>query len=328
MKRPIALMSVKWADEAFSLICQKAHSWGYDGLEIAPLGDHFDYLKAKNQDYVDSRLEILEQNSLKCFALGVHKFGHCFCSQYDERYETFLPQTIKTQEAMQEWACEQLYAAADAAIKMGTKTLVGFLGSPIWKYWYSYPPTSTSLIDAGFDKVASMWKPLLDYFHSLEIKLAVEVHPTDIVFDFYTAQKLLKHFDNHPALGFNLDPSHFVWQGMNPALFAREFYDKIFHVHMKDVSVNPDGKSGILGSFLEFGDTRRLWNPRTLGRGNVNFEEFIRELNSINYSGPLSVEWEDNGMERDSSALECIKFVQHYNYASSDFAFDTYMKKN
>ncbi len=91
---------------------------------------------------------------------------------------------------------------------------------------------------------------------------------------------------------------------------------------MKDVAVTLDGRTGILGSHIEFGDARRGWNFRSLGHGDVNFEEIIRALNDIDYKGPLSVEWEDSGMEREFGAKEACEFVKKVDFAPSTIAFD------
>lgn len=96
---------------------------------------------------------------------------------------------------------------------------------------------------------------------------------------------------------------------------------------MKDAAVTLDGKAGILGSHITFGDVRRGWNFRSLGHGDVNFEDIIRELNAIGYNGPLSVEWEDSGMEREFGAKESLQFVRRVNFSPSDMAFDAAMKK-
>ena len=114
---------------------------------------------------------------------------------------------------------------------------------------------------------------------------------------------------------------------MNPALFLRDFSDRVYHVHMKDAAVVLDGRSGILGSHIEFGDNRRGWNFRSLGHGSVNFEEIVRELNAMRYDGPLSVEWEDSGMEREYGASEACAFVRRVDFAPSNIAFDDAMKK-
>ena len=118
-----------------------------------------------------------------------------------------------------------------------------------------------------------------------------------------------------------------VWQGVEPHLFIRMFADRIYHTHMKDVAVTLDGKAGILGSFLPFGDVRRGWNFRSPGHGDVNFEDIIRELNAIGYKGPLSVEWEDNAMDREFGARESAEFIRAMNFSPSTAAFDKDMKK-
>ena len=95
---------------------------------------------------------------------------------------------------------------------------------------------------------------------------------------------------------------------------------------MKDVKVTLDGRAGILGSHIEFGDTRRGWNFVSLGHGDVDFDGIIRELNQIGYHGPLSVEWEDSGMERTFGAREAYEFTKKINFEPSDIAFDSALK--
>jgi len=215
---------------------------------------------------------------------------------------------------------------AQAAKNMGCYVVNGFMGSPIWAFWYSFPPTTDEMVEAGFQKIRELWTPIFNEFDRLGVKFALEVHPTEIAFDLYSTKKLFEVFENRPTLGLNFDPSHLLWQGMEPHMFILEFPDKIYHVHLKDVAVALDGKAGILGSHLPFGDLRRGWNFRSLGHGDVNFEEIIRALNEIGYKGPLSVEWEDNGMDREFGAQESVEFVQSMNFAPSDVDFDKDMK--
>ncbi|NLD97130.1 MAG: sugar phosphate isomerase/epimerase, partial [Synergistaceae bacterium] len=216
---------------------------------------------------------------------------------------------------------------ARAAKNMGCHVVTGFVGSPIWNYWYSFPQTSAEMVEDAFKLVVDLWNPILDEFDRCGVQFALEVHPTEIAFDYYTTEKLLNAFGRRPAFGLNFDPSHLVWQGVNPALFLRDFSDRVYHVHMKDAAVVLDGRSGILGSHIEFGDNRRGWNFRSLGHGSVNFEEIIRELNAMRYDGPLSVEWEDSGMEREYGASEACAFVRRVDFAPSNIAFDDAMKK-
>ena len=329
MTKPITLFTGQWADLPFEEICIKASVWGYDGLEIACWGDHLDVRQAASDPaYVQKKKRILEKHNLRCWALGAHLAGQCVGDAYDERLDGFAPAEVRGKpEELRTWAVEEMKITARAAKAMGCSIVNGFMGSPIWKFWYSFPPTTEEMIEQGFQKIKKLWTPILNEFDKWGVKFALEVHPTEIAFDLYTAQRLLDKFKRRPALGFNFDPSHLLWQGLEPYLFIREFADRIYHVHMKDAAVTLDGKAGILGSHLPFGDLRRGWNFRSLGHGDVNFEEIIRELNRINYSGPLSVEWEDNGMDREFGAREALEFVRSINFSPSAVAFDKDMKK-
>ena len=131
-------------------------------------------------------------------------------------------------------------------------------------------------------------------------------------------------FNEVPAenFGLNFDPSHLHWQGVDPVEFIRAFPDRIYHMHFKDAVTKLNGKTGILASHLNFGDPRRGWDFRSPGRGSVNFEEIIRALNDVGYQGPLSVEWEDSGMDREFGAREACQYVRNINFAPSARAFD------
>ena len=217
--------------------------------------------------------------------------------------------------------------AARAAQKLGVGVVNGFTGSSIWQWIYSFPPVSPQMIDDGFKLLAERWNPILDVFGECGVKFALEVHPTEIAFDLYTAERALEALDHREEFGFNFDPSHLIWQGVDPVEFIRGFPDRIFHVHMKDAIVTLNGRSGILSSHLNFGDPRRGWDFRSLGRGGVNFEEIIRALNHAGYQGPLSVEWEDSGMDRDHGAKEACEFVRKVDFEPSTRAFDAAFDK-
>jgi sugar phosphate isomerase/epimerase len=329
MPRPVTLFTGQWADLPFEEVCRKAGAWGYDGLEIACWGDHMDVRKAANdRAYVAKKLQVLKKNGLKCWALGAHLAGQCVGDPYDPRLDGFAPDAVKGKpRELRNWAVEEMKFAARAARAMGCYVVNGFMGSPIWKAWYSFPPTTEEMVDDGFKTVKKLWTPILDEFDECGVRFALEVHPTEIAFDLYTAKRLLETFEGRSALGFNFDPSHLLWQGLEPNLFIREFPDRIYHVHMKDAALTLDGKAGILGSHLPFGDLRRGWNFRSLGHGDVDFDAIVRELNAIAYNGPLSVEWEDNGMDREFGAKESLEFVRAVNFAPSSVAFDKDMKK-
>ncbi|MDR2780718.1 MAG: sugar phosphate isomerase/epimerase [Synergistaceae bacterium] len=329
MSRPVTIFTGQWADLTFETVCGKMSSFGYDGLEISSWGDHLDVRRAASDpSYAAERKEILAKYGLGCWAIGAHLPGQCVASLYDPRYDGFVPEGYRgSQEKMREWAVREMKYTARAARNMGVGVVTGFVGSPIWNYWYSFPQTSQEQVASAFKETAELWNPILDVFDECGVKFALEVHPTELAFDYYSSLKILDAFGCRPAFGFNFDPSHLFWQGVNPALFLRDFSDRIYHVHMKDVAVVLDGRSGILGSHIEFGDARRGWNFRSLGHGHVNFEEIIRELNAMNYQGPLSVEWEDSGMDREFGAKEALEFVRRVDFSPSDVAFDAALKK-
>ncbi len=329
MARPVTLFSGQWADLPFDEFCGKVKSFGYDGVEIACWGDHMDVKKAAlDPGYVEGRKTILKKHGLKAWALGAHLSGQCVGDLWDPRLDGFAPADCKGKpERIREWAIQEMKYTAQAAKNMGCTVVTGFMGSPVWKYWYSFPQTSDEMVDAAFKEIVQLWTPILDEFDRCGVKFALEVHPTEIAFDYYTAERLLKEFNNRPALGFNFDPSHLIWQGVTPHVFLRDFIKQVYHVHMKDAAVNRDGKAGILGSHLAFGDNRRGWNFRSLGHGDVDFENIIRELNAAGYKGPLSVEWEDSGMEREYGAREACQYVRKVDFAPSNLAFDEAMKK-
>jgi sugar phosphate isomerase/epimerase len=216
---------------------------------------------------------------------------------------------------------------AKAAKNLGLKVVNGFTGSSIWHLLYSFPPVTDEMIEAGFAHFAKMWNPILDVFDKCGVKFALEVHPTEIAFDIITARRALNAIGNRPAFGFNFDPSHLLWQMVDPVRFLKEFSDRIYHVHMKDAALQLNGRSGILSSHLNFGHPEKGWDFRSLGHGGVNFEEIIRTLNDIGYNGPLSVEWEDSRMDREHGAKEACEFVKKIDFKPSQIAFDAAFDK-
>ena len=326
MTRPVTLFTGQWADLSIEDMCRKASDFGYQGLELACWGDHFEVDKAMADDgYCAAKRELLERYDLQCLAISSHLVGQAVLDRIDERHQAILPPYIwgdGDPEGVNERAIEEMKNTARVAQKFGVDVVNGFTGSSIWHLLYSFPPVPPKMIDAGFDLLAERWNPILDVFGECGVRFALEVHPTEIAFDLYTAERAIEALDGREEFGFNFDPSHLIWQGVDPVEFLRAFPDRIFHVHIKDAIVTLDGKSGILASHMNFGDYRRGWDFRSPGRGAVNFEEIIRALNDIGYNGPLSVEWEDVGMDRDHGAAEACENVKAWDFAPSNVAFD------
>ncbi len=327
MARPVTLFTGQWADLTLDELAGKAASWGYDGLELACWGDHFDVQRALAEpDYCDGQRAILEKHGLQLWAISNHRVGQAVCDNIDERHRSILPDHVwgdGNPEAVRQRAAEEMKDTARAAAKLGVKVVNGFTGSSIWHLLYSFPPVSNESIDAGFDDFARRWNPIFDVFDEVGVRFALEVHPTEIAFDVSSAARALESVGRREAFGFNYDPSHLGYQGVNYTAFISEFADRIYHVHMKDVWWAQDGKrAGVFGGHLPFGHADRYWDFRSLGRGTIDFEEIIRELNRCGYAGPLSVEWEDSGMDREHGAEEACAFVQTVDFEPANVAFD------
>ena len=325
MARPVTLFTGQWADLPLEELAQKAAGWGFDGLELACWGDHMDVGRAATDEkYCQQQLDILKKHDLKLFAISNHLAGQLVCDlNNDSRTDGFAPDDCAgNAEKKRAWGVESMKNSARAAKNLGLKVVNGFTGSSIWHMLYGFPAATDETIDAGFTYFAEMWNPILDVFDECGVKFALEVHPTEIAFDIVTAQRTLEAIGHRDAFGFNFDPSHLHWQMIDPVIFLNEFADRILHVHMKDTALQLNGRSGILGSHLNFGDARRGWDFRSLGRGDINFEEIIRALNQIGYAGPLSVEWEDIGMDREQGAPEACEFVKDIDFTPSTIVFD------
>lgn len=325
MARPVTLFTGQWADLPLETLAENAANWGYEGLELACWGDHMDVEQAANdKSYCEKQKSILDKNGLKLFAISNHLSGQLVCDpNNDSRSDAFAPKDCAGDaEKKREWAVENMKTAARAAKNLGITTVNGFTGSSIWHMFYSFPPVAPEVINEGFEYFAKMWNPILDVFDECGVKFALEVHPTEIAFDIVTARRALEAVGYRKTFGFNFDPSHLFWQMIDPVFFLNEFADRIYHVHMKDAALQLNGKTGILGSHLDFGNPERGWDFRSLGRGGINFEEIIRTLNHIDYNGPLSVEWEDSGMQREQGAKESCQFLKRIDFQPSNIDFD------
>ena len=336
MARPVTLFTGQWADLPFETLCQKAKQFGYDGLELACWGDHFDVARALSDDgYVKEKWATLNKYGLKCFAISMHLVGQAICDHIDDRHKVILPPEVwgdGQAEGVRQRAAQRMADAAKACRKFidaapsptGFPAVVnGFTGSSIWHSIYAFPPTDQAYWQRGFDDFATRFKPILAEFEKQNVNFALEVHPTEIAFDIVTAQRAIEAVGGHKRFGFNFDPSHLIYQHVDYIKFIRTFADRIYHVHMKDAWFgHGDGTVGVFGGHTSFADPRRYWDFRSLGHGDVNFEEIIVALNDIKYAGPLSVEWEDSRMDREHGATEAAAFTKKADFEPSKIAFD------
>lgn len=344
MKRPVTLFTGQWADLPLEQLAPLAKKMGYDGLELACWGDHFDPAEAlANSAYCKSKWELLADHQLTCHAISNHLVGQAICDLIDERHQTILPPAIWSDgepEGVRQRAAQQMMDTGKAARTFSNANptasqdqrlpaiVNGFTGSSIWHSLYAFPPTSADYWNKGFADFAKRFGPILDAYDRWNVNFALEVHPTEIAFDTASAKQAVAAVKGHRRFGFNYDPSHLGYQGVDYVKFIREFSDRIYHVHMKDVWWgHGDGTVGVFGGHVGFGDARRYWDFRSLGHGDIEFEDIIVALNDAGYRGPLSVEWEDARMDRVHGATEAADYVRKLDFPPSEGAFDAAFAK-
>lgn len=339
MKRPVTLFTGQWADLTLEELAPLIKRMGYDGVELACWGDHFNVSEALADDnYVKAKWALLQSHGLTCHAISNHLVGQAVCDRIDERHQAILPSHVwgdGDPEGVRRRAAEEMKATARAARKFFNArpatnggidfpaVVNGFTGSSIWHALYAFPPTSQAYLEKGFADFAARWIPILNVFASENVNFALEVHPTEIAFDIASAQRALEAVKHHPRFGFNYDPSHLGYQGVDYVKFIRQFATRIFHVHVKDVWWgHGDGTVGVFGGHTDFGTPARYWDFRSPGRGDIKFEDIIVALNDTGYAGPLSVEWEDARMDRIHGATESAAYVRNLDFKPNQAAFD------
>lgn len=329
MTRPISLFTGQWADLPLEEVARLASGWGYDGLELCCWGDHLDVTRWNDAEYVQGRIDLMARHGLKIVAISNHLTGQAVCDDpIDRRHQEILSPEVwgdGDPEGVRQRAAEAIKDTARMAAKLGVRTVVGFSGSSIWKTVAMFPPVPADMVEAGYQDFADRWNPILDVFEEVGVRFALEVHPSEIAYDYWTAKRTLEAIGHRESFGLNWDPSHMVWQDVDPVGFLWDFADRIYHVHCKDTKKRlGNGRNGRLSSHLPWADPRRGWDFISTGHGDVPWEDAFRMMNAIGYEGPLSVEWEDAGMDRLVGAPEALEFVRKMSsYRPSDAAFDS-----
>ena len=226
MARPVTLFTGQWADLPLRRRWRRsAPAWGFDGLELACWGDHFEVDKALADDaYARGRRDAARSvTGLDVWAIGAHLVGQAVCDRIDERHRAILPPEVYGDgdpEGVRNRAAERMKDTARAAARLGVTQVNGFTGSSIWHLIYSFPPNDFDEIERGYSEFAERWGPILDVFDTEGVRFGLEVHPTEIAYDFVTTRKTLEAIGNREAFGINLDPSHFAHQFLDTAQFA------------------------------------------------------------------------------------------------------------
>ena len=307
-------------------MARKASEFGYDGLELACWGDHFEVDKALSDDgYCAAKRDLLEKYDLQLFAISNHLVGQAVLDTIDERHKSILPEYVwgdGKPEGVNQRAAEEMKNTARAAQKLGVTRRQRLHRLEHLAPGLLFPAGAAEDDRRRLRAAGRAVEPDSRRVRECGVKFALEVHPTEIAFDIYSAQRALEALDRREEFGFNFDPSHLLWQGVDPVEFIRVLprpHLSRAHEGRDRDAQRPHGHPGQPLALRR--SAPRLGFPQP-GRGGVDFEEIIRALNQAGYAGPLSVEWEDSGMDREHGASEACEFVQRLDFTPSNVQFD------
>ncbi len=181
-----------------------------------------------------------------------------------------------------------------------------------------WPEDFLEVLDYQWNKVLiPYWTQKVEFAkaHNMH-KFALEMHPGMSVYNLHSLKKLRDAVG--PEIGANFDPSHLVWQGMDPVACIRELgkIGAIYHFHAKDVRIDKYNTAinGVLDTQHYADELNRSWIFRSLGYGNdyTFWRDIVSELRLAGYDGALSIEHEDSLMSAEeglSKAIACLKDV-------------------
>lgn len=209
------------------------------------------------------------------------------------------------------YGMETMKKTAEAAAALDVPVVVGLIGAPNWAAWYICPPKYEQIYEEGFKVFAERWNEILDHFGAQGIKFALEVHPHQQAYNIETAEQALKAIKYRKEFGFNFDPSHLLWQGIDPVIFIKKFGDQIYHAHAKDAELVKENiaTSGCMST----GDWRRPtrgFRFRVPGWGQVPWKRVMTALMEVGYNYVISYEHEDPVMSREDGCEKTIAFLK------------------
>jgi sugar phosphate isomerase/epimerase len=314
----IGIFTILFNEKPLSEVAQYVSSLGYEMVELSAWkgSNHLDIDRViSDKNYVRELKETLEKFNLKISAVSNHLEGQLVLGPLDESTDDWAPS--KDPEEKVKYGIERMIKTAQAVsvlceVGIQERPIVnGFTGSNVWDKWYIFPPKNEEIYEKAWNIFAERWNKILDKFKEYGVKFALEVHPTEIAYNIETAERAVKALNERPEFGFNFDPSHFVWQLIDPVIFIKRLGDRIFHAHAKDSELQQDEipRSGIIptGSWMRLD---RGFRFRVPGWGDVNWKRIITAFVTVGYDYVLSYEHEDPVMSREDGCEKCIQFLK------------------
>ncbi|HEX5103071.1 MAG TPA: sugar phosphate isomerase/epimerase [Pirellulaceae bacterium] len=224
----------------------------------------------------------------------------------------YYPNPLSPQAAESELAVAHLRKVIQAAALLGLSTVNTFIG----RDW-------TKSVEDNWPRMVETWRPLVKFAEANKVRIGIEHCPMLFSQDEWpggkniaTCPKLWRRLFadvGSASLGLNYDPSHMIWQQMDYLRPLREFKDRLFHVHAKDVRLDRERLDdvGILAHPNEY------HTPKLPGLGDVNWGQFFSVLTDVGYHGPVCVEVEDRAYEgslaaRKASLVQSCVYLRQY----------------
>jgi sugar phosphate isomerase/epimerase len=309
-------------------ICGWAAGLGYKGVQIPTWDARMIDLEkaAQSKDYCDEIKGIASESGVEITELSTHLQGQLVAVHpaYDEGFDAFAaPHVRGNPKARQEWAVQQVLAAAKASRHLGLDVHVTFSGALAWPYIYPWPPRPAGLIDTAFDELAKRWKPILDAHDEVGVDVAYEIHPGEDLFDGATFEMFLQRVGNHQRCNINYDPSHFCLQGLDYLAFIEHYHERIKAFHVKDAELNTSGKQGVYSGFQDW--PHRAGRFRSLGDGQVDFGAIFSQLAVHDYDSWAVLEWECAIKNSMDGAREGAEFIAQHIIKVSESSFEDFI---
>ncbi len=208
------------------------------------------------------------------------------------------------------------------AEKLGIERIIGFSGCPgdcpesRYPNWVTcaWPEDYLAVLEYQWNEVLiPYWKETAAFAKAHGVtKICFEMHPGFCVYNPETLLKLREAVGE--VIGANFDPSHLIWQGMNPVEAIRTLGDAIYYVHGKDVRIDPVNvaKNGVLDTKHYSDLLNRAWVFRTMGYGNDTkvWKDIVSMLKVVGYDDVISIEHEDSLMSPKEGLQKAIAFLK------------------
>jgi sugar phosphate isomerase/epimerase len=308
-------------------IARWAAGLGYKGLQLPSSDTRFLDLHrcAESQTYADEITGALKEQGLVATELVTAIHGQLVAVHpaYDAICDAFAPSNVQgNPKARQAWAVEEMKIAAKASRRLGLKVAQTFTGSLVWPYCYPWPQRPGHLIESAFEELGRRWTPILDAFEEAGVDIGFELHPCQDVFDGETFEQFLAAVGNHPRCNINYDASHLIKQGLDYVAFIDIYHERIKGFHVKDAEFRPTGKQGFYSGYQPW--LKRAARDRSLGDGQVDFNQIFSKFAEYDFDGWAVYEWEDCLKHPEVAAAEGAPFIARHIIRVTDRAFDDF----